>query len=251
MKTKEQLIDAVIEHLREDILAGDVTVLEELLGFIEKDKLVQALPEEEWQEFRSSVDYFNIRATGFSKVTQREEIEINAGENGKLMIYKTLEGFVVDAYDANGENIDTMAIWEDGINPLVEDYEPFDPKDLDSYERKEFVNGWGQTHKEICEELGYWENGLESDDLIMIDYFWLVPENVWLPKLLSLYTEREEEVANQLRLCGYPTDNEIREHYINKLMSTKYIDGEPESIRKYLNGFTTEVLKQMVEDSSS
>lgn len=202
MKTKQELIDAVIESLKADVLAGDVTVLEELLGFIEKDKLVQSLPEDRWSEFRSSSDYFSIRATGFSKVTQREEIEINAGENGKIMIYKTIEGFVVDAYGQEGDCLNTMAIWEDDINPLVDD-EPntshFDPNDFTLADREEFIKAWGQTHEEICAELEYWENGSDTQDLLMVDYFWLEPMNVWIPKLSSMYNDREEAIANFLR----------------------------------------------------
>jgi|JFJP01.1.fsa_nt_gi hypothetical protein len=229
MKTREELIDAVIAELKADILSGDVTVLEEILGFVEKDKLVESLPEERWSEFRTSSDYFSIKATGFNEVIQREEIQIHCGENGNLMIYKTPEGFVVDAYDANGENIDTMAIWEDGINPLVEgedcikddegncafcgqkcwEGEMCDEQQGDGFqeptcfspaELREFIEEWGQTHHEICAELEYWENGNDTQDLLMVDYFWLEPMNVWLPKLSSMYTERQEAIAKFLRL---------------------------------------------------
>ena len=203
MKNREQLIDKVIEHLREDILAGDVTVLEELLGFIEKDKLVQALPEEEWQEFRSSVDYFNIRATGFNEDIQREEIEINAGENGKIMIYKIDEGFIVDAYGQEGDCLNTMAIWEDDINPLDEEDEPNDftgeePICFTPVELREFVNEWGQTHEEICANLNVPDSN-DADDILMLDHFWLASENKWYPKAASLYTIRQQEIADHLR----------------------------------------------------
>lgn len=118
---KQKLIDAVIEDLKRGFEFGDYTVLEELLGFIERDKLVQSLPEDQWSNHRTSVDYFNIQATGYNPDIDREEIEINAGENGKIMIYKTDEGFVVDVYGQEGDCIDTMPIWEDDINPNDED----------------------------------------------------------------------------------------------------------------------------------
>ena len=37
------------------------------------------------------------------------------------MVVKTDEGFVVDAFDIGGECINSMAVWEDDINSLIED----------------------------------------------------------------------------------------------------------------------------------
>jgi hypothetical protein len=48
---KQNLVDAVIEHLKEDVRHGDITILDELLKFIPNKNLVQALPEEEWTKF--------------------------------------------------------------------------------------------------------------------------------------------------------------------------------------------------------
>jgi hypothetical protein len=61
-------------------------------------------------------DYFEIVQTGYEAGLQREEVEINCGENGKLMIYTTEEGFIVDVYNQM-ENVNTMAIWEDDLTP--------------------------------------------------------------------------------------------------------------------------------------
>jgi hypothetical protein len=47
-KTKQELIDRVIENIKYDISIGDVTVLDELLSFIPTKNLVQALDETEW-----------------------------------------------------------------------------------------------------------------------------------------------------------------------------------------------------------
>jgi hypothetical protein len=62
----------------------------------------------------------------------------------------------------------------------------------------DFKNKWGQTHNEICANLGYSKKG--SDDLLMVDYFWLENEKQWYPENNSCYTEREQEIANYLRL---------------------------------------------------
>jgi hypothetical protein len=51
-KPNQKLVDAVIEDLKESFAFGDYTVLEELLFFIPKDNLIQALPEELWEKFK-------------------------------------------------------------------------------------------------------------------------------------------------------------------------------------------------------
>lgn len=199
MYDKQKLIDAVIESLKTDVLAGDVTVLEELLGFIEKDKLVQSLPEEQWSLYRSSSDYFNIRATGFNPDIDREEIEINCGENGKLMIYKTDEGFVVDAYGQE-DCVKTMTVWEEDINPIDDlPEEPYSPDNFSALDLRDFVNEFGQTHEEICAELNVPDSN-DADDILMVDYFYQSTFRKWIPKLSSMYDARQETIANFLRL---------------------------------------------------
>lgn len=51
--TREQLVDAVIEDLKQSFAIGDYTVLDELLHFIPTKNLIQALPEERWKEFQN------------------------------------------------------------------------------------------------------------------------------------------------------------------------------------------------------
>lgn len=49
---KQQLVDAVIKDLKKGFKVGDYTVLDELLKFIPAKNLVQALPEEQWTDFK-------------------------------------------------------------------------------------------------------------------------------------------------------------------------------------------------------
>ena len=60
--------------------------------------------------------YFQIIQTGFEKGLQREEVEINCGENGKIMIYQDADklGFIVDVYGQN-DHIDSLTIWEEDL----------------------------------------------------------------------------------------------------------------------------------------
>ena len=62
---------------------------------------------------------------------------------------------------------------------------------------KEFIKNWGQTHEEICSNLGYDED--DSDDLLMVDYFFHEKSQVWFPKCSSLYTPEEQKFANNLQ----------------------------------------------------
>ena len=146
------------------------------------------------------VNYFDVQSQGWNSGLEREEIQVNCGENGILMIVKTDEGFVVDTFDIGGNNINTMAVWEDDINPLVddEDNEPIDPNNFSLVEQENFLDRWGQLTDEVCAELGYDEE--TSDDLLMIDYFYYEPKKYWIPKISIMYTPREQSIADYLRL---------------------------------------------------
>lgn len=54
---------------------------------------------------------------------------------------------------------------------------------------------WGQTHEELCTELGY--DLEDSDDLIMLDFFWDADAELWLNKIVE--DEREQELLDSLR----------------------------------------------------
>jgi hypothetical protein len=70
--------------------------------------------------------------------------------------------------------------------------------DFSEQEIKEFKENWGQSHSELCANLGYSEK--ESDDIIMLDFFWIEADKKWYNKCASLFTEREKEIADYLRL---------------------------------------------------
>jgi hypothetical protein len=62
-----------------------------------------------------------------------------------------------------------------------------------------FKEDWGQSHEEICSCLEYDEKG--SDEQIMADgYFWMATSNIWCNKSASMFTEREQEIADFLIL---------------------------------------------------
>jgi hypothetical protein len=60
-----------------------------------------------------------------------------------------------------------------------------------------FLKNWGQTHGEICSELGYDEE--DSDDLLVDDYFWYEPKQLWCNKGASGFEGKDEMIADILR----------------------------------------------------
>lgn len=140
--------------------------------------------------------YFKIAPSN-----DKDRIEIECGKNGRVFLIRTDMGMVIDVY-ANGEDelIDTMALWDEDLHnetdwtdDLSED-EQHNPITTD--EILAFKGSWGQTHKEICENLEYDE--ATSDDLLMEDYFWLAEDDRWYPIISNMYTEREQEIADYL-----------------------------------------------------
>lgn len=147
-----------------------------------------------------SKNYFEIVHAGWCKESQREEIQIHAGENGNVFLFQDdgKLGFIVDAYGQT-DHVATMQVWEEDLAPeddLLEESNA--PENFSLVELEDFKDEWGQTHDEICCELGYDEEG--SDDLLMVDYFWLDEEQKWYPKCASTYSEREQAIADYLRL---------------------------------------------------
>lgn len=60
---------------------------------------------------------------------------------------------------------------------------------------KNFLDNWGQSTEEICTNLNY--DSETSDDLLIIDYFYY--NDLWIPKLSSLYSNEEQNFADSLR----------------------------------------------------
>ncbi|MFA5207389.1 MAG: hypothetical protein WC428_01915 [Candidatus Paceibacterota bacterium] len=66
-------------------------------------------------------------------------------------------------------------------------------------EIQKFKAEWKQTHTELCDAMGFSRKHNESDELLVGDYFWIEADKKWYPKTLSLYTKREQAIADCLR----------------------------------------------------
>ena len=199
--TKQQLVDAVIEDLKRGFEQGDYTVLDELLNKLSIKTLVQSLPEENWDEYKElNNSYFEIMNQDFCDDSRREEIQIHAGEHGNIFIFQDdgKLGFIIDAYGEQ-DHVSTMQVWEEDLNPDEELLEESNaPENFSLVEVEDFKDEWGQFHDEICAALDVPDSN-DADDILMDDYFWLATDNKWFPKCSSLYSEREQAIADYLR----------------------------------------------------
>jgi hypothetical protein len=106
---KQKLIDTVIESLRENIANGDFTVLEELLGFIPTNNLIESLSEEQWKDFESL--RVPVRRIG--------ETIYTIGELKDFLT--TLDGHdltVMETIDENGDTCDLFPFHMDVIDNI-------------------------------------------------------------------------------------------------------------------------------------
>lgn len=71
----QALIDRVIEEIKNDILVGDLTAIDELLTFVPKENLIAFLPEEEWERFENDYSCNNCGG-GFAK----EEMDFDVND---------------------------------------------------------------------------------------------------------------------------------------------------------------------------
>lgn len=65
-------------------------------------------------------------------------------------------------------------------------------------EIQEFKENWGQTHSHVTAELGYSKKHSESDELLTEDYFWIEADKKWYNRCASMFSEREQEIADYL-----------------------------------------------------
>jgi len=96
-----------------------------------------------------------------------------------------------DHYDSRNQvETDSFSI-DDGITE-----EPDIPT---MAEIENFIDEWGQTHDEICVELGYDEDDDGTDEMLMGDgYKWFEKYQKWFPKTSSIFSERDQVIMDYL-----------------------------------------------------
>ena len=124
----------------------------------------------------------------FKIIKQDDKQRMAISFEGKADIYliKTEEGFIIDVYkaDSNDSPLDSLTVWDDELDPSDDEIETF---------KKE----WGQSHGEICANLDVPEDG--SDEYLMDDYFWIDNDEIWCNKHASLFSEKDQKIADYLQ----------------------------------------------------
>ena len=72
------LIERVIEEIKNDLLNGDVTALEELLSTTPKENLIAYLPEEEWERYENE---YMCNNCGGGFIREEMDFDVNDQED--------------------------------------------------------------------------------------------------------------------------------------------------------------------------
>ena len=113
----------------------------------------------------------------------------------------------VDLKTGNVQYIDkrakTDAYAQEIIQNVLSDREPeietYAPENFSDLEVAEFKKKWGKSHITLCDMLGYPQPHSQSDELLMVDYFYIEVDHKWYNKCASMYTAREQAIADYLR----------------------------------------------------
>jgi hypothetical protein len=89
---------------------------------------------------------------------------------------------------------------------------------------KDFLEKWGQTHSEICANLGYDED--TADELLVDEYFFY--EGKWYRTDNTFYSEKEQKIADHLRKNHYLEEiyENLPQEVLN-ILSSFNVDEDP------------------------
>ena len=129
-------------------------------------------------------------------------IYIETGDEPIHIVYWTEDEWLEDpstVVPAISNAIYLMFVDPDDLINRVKNPNMSDPMDslITPDELEQFFKDWGQTHSDICFELGYDEEG--SDELLMDDYFWHEGKELWCNKSASGFGGKDELISNYLR----------------------------------------------------
>lgn len=129
-------------------------------------------------------------------------VDTGDSEDGIHVAYWHLDEWLEDAESSVPATIKAVQLYytnpDELIDKILNPNLP-DPRNFlfTSEDVEKFVQDWGQTHRGICSELGYELDG--SDELLMDDYFWHPTYENWFNKSASMFSEKEQIIADFLR----------------------------------------------------
>jgi hypothetical protein len=197
-RNKQPLVDAVIEELKSDIADGDTTVLDELLMKLPWEILKGSLPEDMWEKFnhdRSTSIWSEIRNDFEDEGIVSIDAWITGDDNeGGEVIAK------VDVRSKAVKYLDDRAKTDSYAQEMIAETLLVMYEDFSDEEILEWKHNWGQSHCEITSELGFPRSHAEADELIQDtgNYFWNEKDRKWYNRCASMFTEREQQIADHL-----------------------------------------------------
>ena len=180
-KTNEEAEDDSIYSLRENaifsLLGKDETEINGLI--FDKELFEYTIIDRE--------EFINTLIDWIGEATQDKELM----KQDLFMLQEWDDEYIFSSISTN----EYIRQEDSNFNELCENLLALD----ESTEKKieKWKEDWGQTHEEICSNLGYDEEG--SDDLLMDDYFWNQEDEKWYNKHSSTMTDEEEEITDFLR----------------------------------------------------
>ena len=116
------------------------------------------------------------------------------------VVYWHMDEWLEDAESSVPATINAVHLFHTNPDELIERVSGLGVPDIKSLlitseDVENFTLEWGQSHRQICDALGY--DPETSDDLLVVDYFWMPVEEIWCPKTYS--DERTQVIADYLR----------------------------------------------------
>lgn len=129
-------------------------------------------------------------------------IYIETGGEPVHVVYWHLDEWIEDAEISVPATINAVHLFHTDPDELIQRISGVGTPDFSQFlitqeEIETFLGNWGQTHNTICANLGYDVEG--SEDLLMVDYFWLPTQEVWCNKSSSMFEGKDQMIADLLR----------------------------------------------------
>ena len=131
-----------------------------------------------------------------------ESVNVYVETNGEPVhvVYWHMDEWLEDAESSVPATINAVHLFHTNPDELIEKVSGVGVPDIKSLlftseDVENFTLEYGQSHSQICDALDY--DPETSDDLLVVDYFWMPIEEIWCPKTFN--DERTQMIADYLR----------------------------------------------------
>lgn len=130
-------------------------------------------------------------------------VYIDAGNGEHIhVVYWNLDEWIEDAESSVPASLNAVHLFYTDQDELIKRISGAGCPDFHEYlftkkDLKNFLKNWGQTHGEICSELGYDEEDA-TEELMADGYFWYEPKELWCNEQASMFTTNEQVIADYL-----------------------------------------------------